>query len=583
MTSVAAPSARSSLAAAGTSLRDALVAIGVIMAALVLTEYVVPSQSAASVAAIVDVIAVAAFTVTGLVAWHRRPHNRTGRLMVAAALALWAAGMQGDEIEVLSRIGVLLDSLPLAVLIHLLLAFPSGRLVDRPSRITVTVGYVIALAPPVLQELTDSELTDSEPAVTAIGTAQTAIGIATLLVTFVVASRRLSQTPAVLRRQLLPFVGYGCFALTVIAVCVALSHADLSTAALDAVLIVQVAMICGLPIAFVIAMTGGAFGRAGEVEEVALGISEASAEPALLDDLMVRALGDPSARVLWATSGGFVDSGGHPRDIAASTGWWPVGTEPPPVGGLTYDRGLVADTGLVATVAAPLELAIDNRRLVVDLRSAVQQLDEAAEQVRSSRRRIVVAADAERRRIARDLHDGAQQRILLVGLEIQRLARRPDDPDVVRSVAARVGDQCRALLADLRSLVQGIMPATLHERGLHAAVVALAEQMPIPVRVVTGELDRMDAEVESTGYFVVAEGLTNAIKHANAEAVEVAMSVRDDRLEVVVTDDGQGPQGAPPGFGLRSLGDRVAALDGTLDLRAAPVRGTTLRAEFVCA
>ena len=315
MTSVAGSPGRSTPPAAGTSLRDALIAIGVVMTALVFTEYVVPSRSRASVAAIVDVISVAAFTVTGLVAWHRRPHNLTGRLMVAAALALWAAGMQEDEIEILSAVGILMDSLPLAVLIHLLLAFPSGRLVGHASRVTVAVGYVIALVPPWLQELTESET-----AVTAIGTAQTAIGIAALAVTFVLASRRLSHTPAVVRRQLLPFVGYGCFAVAVIGVCIALSHTDLDTAALDVVLIIQVAMICGLPIAFVIAMTVGAFGRAGEVEEVALGISEASAEPALLDDLMVRALGDPSARVLWATKGGFVDSDGRPLEVDEDSG-----------------------------------------------------------------------------------------------------------------------------------------------------------------------------------------------------------------------------------------------------------------------
>src|SRR5690349_3701706 len=201
MTSVAAPPGRSSPSAAGTSLRDALIAIGIVMAALVATEYVVPSESAASVAAIVDVISVAAFTVTGLVAWHRRPHNRTGRLMVGAALALWAAGRQGDQIEVLSAVGVLLDSLPLAVMVHLLLAFPSGRLVDRAAGITVAVGYLVALAPPLLEELVGSSTVAA-----AIGAIQTVLGVAILMVTFVLASRRLAQTPMVLRRQLLPFV-----------------------------------------------------------------------------------------------------------------------------------------------------------------------------------------------------------------------------------------------------------------------------------------------------------------------------------------------------------------------------------------
>jgi len=365
------------------------------------------------------------------------------------------------------------------------------------------------------------------------------------------------------------------------------NHSDVSDTVFDSVMLVQLAMICGLPVAFVLAMTVGAFGRAGEVEEVARGISEASAEPRLLDDLMARALGDPSARVLWAIEperDRLVDSDGSAQEMTPNRGWWPIGGERPPLGGLQYDRTLVADTSLVSTVAAPLELALDNRHLVVDLRSAVQQLDDAVDELRTSRRRIVAAGDAERRRIARDLHDGAQQRIVLVGIEVQRLSRRAEDAELVRSVAARVADQCRSLVDELRRLVQGIMPATLQERGLEAAVVALGEQMPIPVRVtVVGALDRMNAEVESTGYFVVAEALTNAVKHADASAVAVTFAVRDGRLEVEVTDDGRGPANSEPGFGLRSLGDRVAALDGTLSLEPAAGRGSTLRAEFVCA
>ena len=128
------------------------------------------------------------------------------------------------------------------------------------------------------------------------------------------------------------------------------------------------------------------------------------------------------------------------------------------------------------------------------------------------------------------------------------------------------------------------MPATLAERGLAAGVAALAEQLPVSVRVqISGTLDRMPAEVESTGYFVVAEALTNATKHAAAKQISVALEARAGRLEIVVTDDGSGlPDTAAAGFGLRSLQDRVAALDGTVTVVSLPDRGTTLRAEFAC-
>jgi signal transduction histidine kinase len=254
------------------------------------------------------------------------------------------------------------------------------------------------------------------------------------------------------------------------------------------------------------------------------------------------------------------------------------------VGALGYDRTLVADTSLVGSVAGPLALAIANQRLVVDLRSAVRDLDRAADEVRSSRRRIVTAADAERRRIARDLHDGTQQRIVLIGIEAQRIGRRADDPAFVRSVADQVSEQLRQLLDESRALVRGIMPATLQERGLAAGIAALAEQLPVPVRVqINGTLHRMPAEVESTGYFVVAEALTNATKHAAAKQVSVVLAARQGRLEIVVNDDGSGMEAtAAAGFGLRSLQDRVAALDGTVTVESLPERGTTLRAEFAC-
>jgi signal transduction histidine kinase len=580
MTSAAGSPGRSASPTSGVSLRDALIAIGVVIALLVLVELAVPSTSRASVAAIVDLVGVAAFSVTGLVAWHRRPHNATGRLMVATGVALWAASMQDDEIAVLRHAGELFDSLPLALLLHLLLAFPSGRLVGRASRVTVVAAYLVALVPPVVQDL----IGPGSLAAT-IGWVQTTLGLTTLVATFVLASRRLARTTPVMRRQLLPFLGYGCLAVVLIGICIAITHTDVSDTVLEVVLVIQVALVSGIPIAFLVALTVGAFGRAGEVEEVARGISEASAEPGLLDDLMVRALGDRSARVLWSTGPeghDFVDSDGSAYEVPEAGGWWPVGS-PAPVGALRYDQTLIADTGVVATIAAPLELAIDNRRLVVDLRSAVQRLDEAAGEIRTSRRRIVVAADAERRRIARDLHDGAQQRIVLAGLEVQRIGRRAEDPEFVRTMATQVSEQIRSLLDELRGLVQGIMPTTLQELGLEAGVTALADQMPMPVRVRVAEpLGRMDAEVESTGYFVVAEALTNAVKHAAAQQITVDLNAKDGRLEIIVTDDGRGLADSTPGFGLSSLQDRVAALDGTITLLPAPSRGTTLRAEFVC-
>ena len=571
-------------------LRDALLAIAVLMGTLVFVELAVPGTSPVTAASVLDAVAVTAFTLTGLIAWHRRPHNRTGRLLVATAAALLVAAMNDDQVPGLRVAGQIAESLPLAVLIHVLLAYPSGRLTGRAARVTVAAGYLVALALQYPQQLV------SPAAATVLWNVQAGLGLIVLVTAFVLVSRGLMAAPRLLRRQLAPFVVAGCVMLLLVVGSLFVLHFDPDPGDVDLAVLVQVAAVSVLPFAFVVGMLVGAFGRAGELAELARGIADASADPTLLDELVVRALGDPSARVRWARgeagremvdSRGTVVAGsaGHPDDRPdGGRGWWPIGPLDRPVGGLSYDGGLIADRDLVATVAGPLELAIDNRRLVVDLRAAVRELDVAAEQVRGSRRRIVIAADAERRRIARDLHDGPQQRIVLVGIDAQRIGRRADDPDAVRRLSDQVSGQLRSLLDDLRSLVHGIMPATLTERGLPAAVTVLAESMPVPVRVRIGPMPaRLPAEVESTGYFVVAEALANAVKHASADRIDVALRADGGRLEVIVTDDGRGPAGAEPGFGLRSLQDRVAALDGTVTLRPGATRGTILRAEFACA
>jgi signal transduction histidine kinase len=563
----------------GTSLRDALLMVGGLVGVLVLVELAVPSTSPVFAASVLDAISVGTFAVAGLIAWHRRPHNRMGRLLVLTALALLVSGMDDDTVPALRTIGLALQSIPLAMMLHLLLAFPSGRIRGRAARSVVAAAYAVALLQ-IPQQLSGAGVA------AAIWNLQAVLGVGLMVVVFLLAFRRLSAAPAVLRRQLLPFLGYGCLAIVVIAGCVAVLHTDPGQAVAGVATAVEVVAVSLLPVAFLVGTLAGAFGRAGEVEEVAWGISEAATDPGLLDQLMVRALGDPGAQVFWARGGGgrFADSDGRPPATRpGGAGWWPIGSVDRPVGALRYDPALIADDGLVGSVAAPLALAITNQGLVVELRAALRERDEAAQQLRDSRRRIVIAADTERRRIARDLHDGAQQRIVVIGIDAQRITRRAADPPFVRSVAERMSEQLRLLLDELRSLVHGIMPATLEERGLAAGLRALADRMPMPVRLLVPQrLDRLPAEVESTGYFVVAEALANAVKHAAAQQVTASVEIRDGRLLITVADDGRGAERIDMGFGLRSLQDRVAALGGTVNVRSAAGRGTTLEAEFAC-
>jgi PAS domain S-box-containing protein len=212
------------------------------------------------------------------------------------------------------------------------------------------------------------------------------------------------------------------------------------------------------------------------------------------------------------------------------------------------------------------------RREAVD-RTRLQELE-------ASRARIVAAADAERRRVGRDLHDGAQQRLVHLLMTLQRAGKQldADAAPEARATLDEAAREARAAIGELRDLVAGIHPAILTNRGLQAAVSALTVRAPVPVRIDV-PTDRWPAAVESAAYFVVAEALTNAAKHApSATQLEVVISAREGALRVCVGDDGPGAASVSAGSGLRGLEDRVAAAGGTLQVDSPASGGTTVRA-----
>jgi PAS domain S-box-containing protein len=205
-----------------------------------------------------------------------------------------------------------------------------------------------------------------------------------------------------------------------------------------------------------------------------------------------------------------------------------------------------------------------------------------AEELRAARRRMIEAADAARAQLTRDLHDGAQQQFVSALLTFQLAERKSAvEPGAAARLRQDAMDQSRAGIAQLRDLAAGIHPGVLTERGLGAAVEALASRLPVPVSVDDGLDRRMPAPVEASLYFFVSEALTNAVKHARAEHLWVRIEADDDRLTVEVGDDGiGGARATVDGTGLAGLGDRIAALDGELAITSPPNRGTTLHAEI---
>jgi signal transduction histidine kinase len=203
----------------------------------------------------------------------------------------------------------------------------------------------------------------------------------------------------------------------------------------------------------------------------------------------------------------------------------------------------------------------------------------ARSELLASRTRIVEAADEQRRRVVRDLHDGAQQRLIHAVMTLQLAhAREGAPPELSRFVGDALEDT-RAAIEELRELAHGLHPAILTHRGLAAAVEALADRAPLPVHIDIPE-ERFPASMESAAYFIAAEALTNVTKYANASTASVTATSSPDSLLLTIHDDGTGGAILSPGSGLSGLRDRVSALEGTLTIDSPPGRGTSIRAEL---
>jgi signal transduction histidine kinase len=229
---------------------------------------------------------------------------------------------------------------------------------------------------------------------------------------------------------------------------------------------------------------------------------------------------------------------------------------------------------LVQAAAAAAALALDNERLKADLRARVEEL-------RVSRVRIVEAADTARRRLERDLHDGAQQQLVSLALDLRLLKARLRGTETEPMVDG-LAEKLAVALADLRELARGIHPAILTDRGLGPAIEALASRVPVPVECEVEVHERLSGPIEAAAYFVVAEALTNIVKYANATSARVTVRRAGDVVTVEVNDDGAGGARIGAGSGLRGLQDRLSALDGTLWVDSPPAGGTRLHARIPC-
>jgi len=265
----------------------------------------------------------------------------------------------------------------------------------------------------------------------------------------------------------------------------------------------------------------------------------------------------------------FVDERGRPVELpepGSGRSWTAVEHRGRRVAAIIHDAELQARPELVEAAAAGAVLALENEQLKADLRARLEEL-------RASRKRIVEASVEARRRLERDLHDGAQQQLVSLSLDLQLLRSRLVD-ETARALVDSTIEKLAAALAELRELARGIHPAVLSDRGLAPALEALAQRSTVPVELELALDERLPAGIETAAYFVAAEALTNVAKYAQAESVRVSATDGGGALRVEIADDGVGGAEAARGSGLRGIADRVSALDGTLSVDSPAGGGT---------
>lgn len=529
----------------------------------------------------------AVYCAAGLLAWSRRPANRTGALLVACGTAWFAASLANTGVPVLIAVGTVTAVLPVSVLLHLLHAAPAGRLRGRTSRTTVAAAYVVGLglqaplwaftpAPPPYDLL----VVASRPDLAEVGLrVQQLVGAAVVTVTVVVLVRRLLDHEPEQRRVLAPLLGYGVLAvvsvpLTANVLRPLLGLGEATTAG------VQLLVVGLVPLGFLAVVLRGGFARTGELSALVTSVTSSGASHAQLEQAVATTLGDPSATlVLWsADTDGYVGADGGVRPLPDGDGRRAgvrVDVGEQRLGAVLYDARLDTDPAAVAAVARVAALALDREQLVRDLTDSRLALRDASA-------RLLAGSDQGRRQIAQDLHDGLQVSLVRLSMQAHRLAQDLSGSD--GAAAARLADEVDEAAAGLRALVRGVMPPPLVERGLAAAVRELVDDLPLRT---TLQLDvpptRLPAPVETTAYFLVAEAVTNVLKHAGARTVAVSLRVERGVLELVVVDDGKGGASTDgSGSGLVAMRDRVAVLAGTFTVDSDST-GTRLRAVLPCA
>jgi len=409
---------------------------------------------------------------------------------------------------------------------------------------------------------------------------QSAAGSVVVLATTVILLLRLRRADPRQRRVLVPIFAYGVLAVLFVPLSAAVFERALG---LDPVwrAVLQLVVLGGVPVAFLLGMLRGGFRSTGAIEDLGTWLGSRGGGRPGLREALASTLGDPSLElVFWdAERSHYVDVAGRPVALPAagsSRGLVEIELAGRRIGAIAYDATLIADPETIRGAGRVVALAVDHERLAAEVLASRDAL-------RSSRARIVEAGDHERRRIAQDLHDGIQVQLVILALKAYAVGDDPTASPSVRRSAAELRAGIDGAAAEVRRFVHGVMPALLIERGLFAATEDLVDQMPIPTGLELAGDDRgIPDSVQSTAYFAISEGLTNAVKHSGARRLSVQLNREREALHIEIWDDGVGGASPGRGAGLRGMADRLDVLGGTLLVDSSPRGGTRLQVEVPC-
>ena len=524
------------------------------------------------------------YVLCGLIAWLRRPASRFGPLMIAAGFVSFLTDLSWTSSDVPFTIGQALDLLPPVLFLHVFLAYPSGRLRARFERALVVTAYVTAIGFQAVRMSLGGygphnlfEIASNAGAASALLHVQlVAVSAFCLCGVGILAGRRwLNGRP--LRRSLALLIDAFALGLVMIAFL-------LTSYAFDGPWVAEIrwATFVTLGVAPAVFLIGVLHDRLirSAVGELFLEL-RADPAPADLRDALARALRDPSLILAyWLPDfGSYADHDGRPVEVPDPDGRRAmrlIERDGGRVAALLHDPALEDEPELLTAVTAAAGIALENARLNVELRARVEEL-------RGSRARIVEAGQRERQRLERNLHDGAQHRLVALSLQLSLLEEELAGQRSATAQLERARGEIDTSLDELREIAQGIHPAVVTGHGLAVALEQRVARAPVPVRISVEIEGRLPEPIEMAAYYLISESLANIGKYAQASSATVELARSNGDLRVEVADDGIGGADTERGSGLRGLADRVEALGGQLRVWSPPGGGTRLRAEIPCA